>query len=123
MSVYHQTLVVYGWRLPVEQYERFDPEPDDDRIENLLARDYGWRNKSEGDVACIYDARAGRYCYFGVVVAATNSTRDGAQDFGDQYALGESPDTENVMELGRAIGSLDLDVSGEPQHHVFTHVT
>lgn len=113
MSVYHQSFVVYGW----------DLGGDIDPYEIGLMDEYDWRDRSEGEVACVYDGRGTRFCYFGVVVAATNSTRDGPQDFGNQYTLDEQEiDLDKLYEVGRVLGELGIDVEGDSKFHVFTQV-
>lgn len=120
MSVTFQSMVVYGWNIGTEQYEEYDEE---DGWENTLDQEYGWRDASEGDVVCVYDGRSGRYCYFGIIVAATNSTRGGPQDFENHYTLSESPPSEQMFELGQEQASLGLTIEEDPQYHIFTHVT
>jgi len=118
MSVYHQTTVVYGWEIGWDQYTEYD-----DGLDNELRQELGWRNQSVGDVVIVADGRSGEYCYLGIVVAATNSTRDGPQHFDDAVELSESPDSGKMMELGRVQAKFGLVLEDDPQHHVFTHVT
>jgi hypothetical protein len=120
MSVYHQSLVLYGWEIGTDQYKEYD---EDDGWENELEQEFGWRDQSEGDVAVVYDGRGGRYCYFGMVVAATNSTRDGPQNFGNQYALDCSLEPDDLDELAEACQQYEFETGRPPQFHVFTHVT
>jgi len=119
MSVYHQTLVVYGWEIGTDTYKDYDTES----WENDLEQEYGWRDQSEGDVAVIYDGRGGRYCYFGVVVGATNSTRNGPQSFDSNISLNGGADAELLTQLTEAAEEVSLETDKTPEYHIFTHVT
>jgi hypothetical protein len=122
MSVYHQTLVLYGWEIGKDTYRNYDTES----WENELEQEYGWRDRSEGEVACVYDGRGGEYCYFGVVVAATNDTGAGPQRFDSPVEidpLGGVISAESARKLGEVVGELGLDVDSEPKYHIFTHIT
>jgi len=123
MSVYHQTMFVYGWEIGTDTYKEFDP---DDGWENELEQEYGWRDRSDGDVAVIYDGRGGRYCYFGVVVASTNSTRNGPQSFDSPLEVDPCSGVvgvEAANNLKEAVSDLDLGLEEPPKYHIFTHVT
>lgn len=111
MSVYHQTMVVYGWDIGTEAYKKFDEER------------FGWHYRDVGDVVCVYDGRCGDYCYLGVVVAASNSTRDGPQ-FIEPTNVMAALTTQQKAELAGTKEQMGIEsASGHPTFHVFTHVT
>lgn len=121
MSVYHQTVVLFGWSIGTDRYKEFDPEPEDDAWENELEQEYSFRDAGEGDIAVIYDGRGGQYCYFGKVVAQTNSTRDGAQSFDNRLMIEDGlPSTDALYGAAENAG---LSIEWRPKYHIFTHVT
>lgn len=123
MSVIHQTIVLFGWEIGTDEYKKNNPDPDDDALFNPLSEEYGWRDRDVGEVGVIYDGMGGRYCYLGIVVAATNSTRDGEQCFDDRHRIDDlTPDGEVVGELTEVVDEYDIEVNGRPTTHIFTHV-
>jgi len=122
VSVYHQTILILGWSIGTDTYKEFDPEPEEDEWENKLEQEYSFRDADKGDIAVIYDGMGGQYCYFGKVMALTNSTRKGPQSFTNRIQI-EPVQSGTVERLRDEAEEAGLDVSWEPKYHVFTHVT
>lgn len=120
MSVYFQTVVLLGWSISTEKYKEFDPDPDEDEWENKLEQEYSFRDASDGDIAVIYDGMGGDYCYFGEVVATTNSTRNGEQSFDERLMIADVSEPQRLRDEAEELG---LDVDWHPRYHIFTHVT
>jgi hypothetical protein len=123
MSVYFQTVVLCGWSIGTDTYKEFDPDPDEDEWENRLEREYSFRDADDGDIAVIYDGRSGRYCYFGEIVATTNSTRNGEQSFDNRLMIEGEPSDQMWANVRAEANEAGLDPQKAPCYHIFTHVT
>lgn len=121
MGVYFETYVILGWNIGTDKYKEFDPEPEDDEWENKLTQEFGSRDAEQGDIAVVYDGMGGRYCYFGEIVARTNSTRNGEQSFDRRVMIDGEPPAGKIGRLIDEAESVDLAPEGPPSYHVFTH--
>lgn len=84
-------------------------------------------NNETGDVVIITDGRAGEYAFVGLLQAQSNSTKNGACDFGDSHKI-TTPTQAECSELDQVLGWLRHEYDVEPpepnpSHYVFTHVT
>jgi hypothetical protein len=125
MSVYYQTFVVYGHQFDMDELD--DAVVGDDELglfdcsfHDEYSYDYN-DDVGTGDIVMIADGRSSRYVYFGVLVAKSNSTRNGEQDIG-RVSVDTDEFDEEIHEVSQILGEHRLEAAS-PAVHVFTHVT
>lgn len=109
MSIYHQQIVLYGYRID-------DVELDFEDYDNLRPSEV-----NEGEVTVVIDGLGSDYKFIGVAQALTGKS-EVAPDL--PLTKIESPEPEQVAKLVSMAHTLDIDVSDrEANHYTFTHTT
>lgn len=114
MGVIDQTFVIYGTELTEQQYE----DADDDGWEHPFS-DYEPRDADTGSVVAVCDHMGGRYYYAGVLIAKTNSTRDGPQRFDEPVTISGVPDENAIARLEQFLSEYSISHDSF-DHHIIT---
>lgn len=112
MGVELQHCVLYGYEMPIMDYEDYSDHRDHDPIDVT----------DEPQFFVLQEPRAHEWCYAGVLQYRSESTRwNGTPSIGPLTI--EEPSTEKIIEMERIItGELPADpLHDQPEHYVFTH--
>lgn len=111
MGVYHEHVILYGWRFPYSTFDEWDYE----RREQYYHDDVG-----QGSVGLVFDGMSGDYAFVGVLQFISECSRSGRPTI--PVTQIEEPSREMERELYRTVyQEMGLDPDDEPAHYVLTH--
>lgn len=111
MGVYHEHIILYGWRVPYETVGDWDYEK---------REQYYYDEVGENSIGLVFDGMSGDYALVGVIQYLSESNRSGRPAI-PLIELSE-PSREMEQELYRVVyQEMDLDPEQPPEHYVLTH--